>query len=153
MNPVPNLPLRDIHLPSAIAWWPPAPGWWILPAFSLVFLIAVFLLVRRLSRPTLKKQAFRQLRTIENLFQQSENATQCISDLSAFLRRVVLCRSKHAAGITGTAWLHFLEQSLDAPEFSQGCGRILLKGPYQEAVDGEEVHQVIQLCHKWVDRL
>ena len=22
------LPLRDLHLPDAIGWWPLAPGWW-----------------------------------------------------------------------------------------------------------------------------
>ncbi|HVS24646.1 MAG TPA: DUF4381 family protein, partial [Gammaproteobacteria bacterium] len=27
-----QLPLRDIHLPGLISWWPPAPGWWIAAA-------------------------------------------------------------------------------------------------------------------------
>ena len=22
------LPLRDLHLPEAVGWWPLAPGWW-----------------------------------------------------------------------------------------------------------------------------
>ena len=26
------LPLRDLHLPDAIGWWPPAPGWWVVIA-------------------------------------------------------------------------------------------------------------------------
>ena len=26
------LPLRDLHLPEAIGWWPLAPGWWVLLA-------------------------------------------------------------------------------------------------------------------------
>lgn len=156
MNPtLPELPLRDIHLPSSIAWWPPAPGWWILLGLALLFLFCILLLVRLLLKPTLKKKASKQLRAIENVFQQTGNATQCVADLSAFLRHAVLSRETDAsvAGITGIAWLQLLEQSLDAPEFSQGSGRILLKGPYQEAVDEADVDQVIQLCHKWVDRL
>ena len=40
-----QIPLRDLHLPEAIGWWPLAPGWWILIAIALVglgFLIIVF---------------------------------------------------------------------------------------------------------------
>ena len=31
-----QIPLRDLHLPEAIGWWPLAPGWWILIAIALV---------------------------------------------------------------------------------------------------------------------
>ena len=24
-----QIPLRDLHLPDAISWWPLAPGWWL----------------------------------------------------------------------------------------------------------------------------
>ncbi|MBA3239203.1 MAG: DUF4381 domain-containing protein [Parachlamydiaceae bacterium] len=156
MNPnLPELPLREIHLPSAITWWPPAPGWWILLAFSLILFFGLFMLLKQLLKPTLKKQAFKQLKAIENMFQKTGNANQCVSELSIFLRRTVLRRdtSSNAAGLTGTAWLQLLDQPLDTPEFSQGSGRILLKGPYQQAVDETEVNQFIQLCYKWVDRL
>ena len=47
MNPVldpSQLPLRDIHLPEVIGWWPPAIGWWILAA--VVLLAAVLWVLR-----------------------------------------------------------------------------------------------------------
>ena len=28
--------LRDIHLPDALQWWPPAPGWWLLALFNIL---------------------------------------------------------------------------------------------------------------------
>ena len=31
--------LRDIHLPQAVHWWPPAPGWWIVAAVVLALTI------------------------------------------------------------------------------------------------------------------
>ncbi|MGB5726303.1 MAG: DUF4381 domain-containing protein, partial [Thiogranum sp.] len=40
MNPGSELPLRDIHLPDPLSWWPPAPGWWLL----LTLLVAIALL-------------------------------------------------------------------------------------------------------------
>ena len=27
-----QIPLRDLHLPEAIGWWPLAPGWWVVIA-------------------------------------------------------------------------------------------------------------------------
>lgn len=31
--------LRDIHLPQAVHWWPPAPGWWLVAAMVLALTI------------------------------------------------------------------------------------------------------------------
>ena len=33
-----QIPLRDLHLPEAIGWWPLAPGWWLLIALGVVLL-------------------------------------------------------------------------------------------------------------------
>jgi len=44
MNPtidVSQLPLRDIHLPGPVGWWPPAIGWWLVAALVLVAFGAV----------------------------------------------------------------------------------------------------------------
>jgi len=36
-NPLINL--KDIHLPPAVAIWPPAPGWWIVAVVLLLIVV------------------------------------------------------------------------------------------------------------------
>ncbi|MDH3546898.1 MAG: DUF4381 domain-containing protein, partial [Gammaproteobacteria bacterium] len=43
MNPE-DIPLRDLHLPAEIGWWPLAPGWWLVITLAL---IGIVLLARR----------------------------------------------------------------------------------------------------------
>jgi len=37
--PVPDIAIRDIHLPDAISWWPLAPGWWGLLALIVIAIV------------------------------------------------------------------------------------------------------------------
>lgn len=153
--PIPELPFRDIHLPSTASWWPLAPGWWILFTFLLGCLILAFILLQKYLKSSLKKDTLKELNTIEKMYEQTQDATRCISDLSILLRRVVLSQKQKtpAAGITGQAWLKLLDQRLETTDFSQGPGQILLVGPYQPAAEKKNVEQLIKLCRKWVSRL
>ncbi len=151
----PELPFRDIHLPNAISWWPLAPGWWILMSLVIVFLTLTFIVVRYYFKSSLKKDASKELHVIVQKFQRTQDATGCVAEISILLRRVVLSQ-KHSlptAGITGSAWLKLLDQTLGSSEFSQGPGQILVVGPYQRLVEENDIDQLIKLCHKWVDRL
>lgn len=157
-----DLPLKDIHLPPSISWWPPAYGWWVLGFAILILLASGYFFYRKSRKPTLKKEALGLLESIETLFNQNGDCKACVSELSKFLRRVVIsCHSSfdspHSSGsiesLTGTAWLKLLETPLGSTDFSQGAGKILLTAPYQPEVDKEDVIQLIQLCHKWVKRL
>lgn len=154
--PVPDLPLRDIHLPDPISWWPPAIGWWILLTASLVILILAIWAIRTVRKPTLKKTARKEFKLILDAFEANKNPTECVANLSLFLRRVVLTHKRKdlkTAGMTGIPWLKYLDQFLDEPEFSSGAGRILLTGPYQRQIDNEAAIRLIKLCEKWVQRL
>ena len=33
------LPLRDLHLPEMVGWWPLAPGWWFLIALAAAVIL------------------------------------------------------------------------------------------------------------------
>lgn len=82
------------------------------------------------------------------------DAAACLAALSALLRQVSLRMSEEEntglAGLTGEAWLQWLDRCLDKPDFSQGSGRLLLVGPYQKSVDKELLPELFLLCHKWV---
>lgn len=156
MNPnAIDLPLRDIHLPDPISWWPLAIGWWIVLALVIILGLITFFVVKRKLQPTLKKEAVAKLASIEEAFIQHKNPSICLTELSALMRSVIISQdhSKNVAGLTGKAWLEFLDKSLEQPEFSQGVGKLLLDGPYRPVNDSNEVSQLIQLCHKWVQRL
>lgn len=150
-----NLPLRDIHLPNSISWWPLALGWWLLIALVIVLIILSAVVIKKLLKQTLKKQAIRHLKHIEESFQSSEDGSKCVSDLSVLMRRVVLSQKgfEKSAGVIGEAWLKLLDRSLKVPEFSQGVGQLLVNGPYQSQVEPNEVSELIRLCRKWVQCL
>jgi hypothetical protein len=149
-----ELPLRDIHLPGPISWWPPAFGWWIIFGIAAICICLLALYISQHFKPTLKKEATKVLDYIEKSFHNNGNTVQCLSALSALLRRISLqIFSSDYAGVTGEAWLHFLDKRLKEPEFSQGAGRILLYGPYQPEGDPEMTLALIHLCRKWVNSL
>lgn len=47
--------LRDIHLPQAMHWWPPAPGWWIVA----ILVLALTIWLSRYLRARYRRQYFR----------------------------------------------------------------------------------------------
>ncbi|MDP1880343.1 MAG: DUF4381 domain-containing protein [Parachlamydiaceae bacterium] len=150
-----DLPLRDIHLPDAIHWWPLALGWWILFFLLLVAVVLGCVVIRKLLKPNLRKEALKALNEIETCFEQTQDASKCIGDISSFLRRVTVSQSTspHLAGITGKVWLEYLDKGLDQPEFSNGIGQVLLTGPYCQNPDAETISKLILLCRKWVKTL
>ena len=112
--PAPStLPLRDIHLPESIGWWPPAPGWWFLPALLLLCLAAVWyvrLLYQR-RRYAAVNMAKRELARIRSRYAADGDAAHCVRSVSALLRRVSISVFPRAqsAGLTGREWLAFLQ--------------------------------------------
>lgn len=150
----PELPLRDIHLPHPISWWPLASECWLLVAISVLL---ISLITWWMMRPSLKKEALQALCAIENAFQESDNGAQCVADLSILFRRVVMSQNKqfHKKDVclTGEAWLKLLDKKLKTPEFSQGVGKILISAPYQPYVHPDDVKELLTLSREWVRKI
>ena len=146
------LPLRDIHLPETIGWWPPAPGWWLLAVIILIACVGLVRLYKRLTRKTAIKSAKKLLQEIKQ-DTTADNAKK-IAELSKLMRRVVISNTpeKKAASLTGRHWLAFLDNSLEGVPFSEGVGRYLADAPYQQSPPDElEISQLIHLCENWLN--
>ncbi|MDO9213688.1 MAG: DUF4381 domain-containing protein [Methylococcales bacterium] len=148
--PPSQLPLKDLHLPDPIHWFPPAIGWWLVIVLIPVLIALSYWLYRRLTRKTALKSAKILLITIKA--SPMDNA-QKLAELSALLRRVAMSVAPRAetAGLTGQAWLAFLDSSLIGSPFTKGAGQCLASAPYRPSAPSEqEISQLISLCEDWL---
>lgn len=177
------LPLRDIHLPDAISWWPLAPGWWAAVLLLLLITGVMVWLRRSRLRRRLRTTALRELAALRGAYQQHQDDRQLVSDLSVLLRRICISvyPPQQVAGLTGETWLRFLDRGVvdvvtendtsintsfdagtntkldksDGAGFTNGPGRVLLEGPYQANVEQEHVdaESLLSLCQRWIRQL
>lgn len=138
--------LRDIHLPAAPPWWPPAPGWWLLGAVLLCAL--AWLGWRALQRARLARRRRRLLEAWRSLLAQhpaEHDGAALVAGLSELLRRAARQYAPAALALQGEDWLAFLDGEDAAQPFRAGAGRLLLEGPYQRRVDAGAARALAEL--------
>lgn len=143
-----KIPLRDLHLPDAISWWPLAPGWWVVIAvalFALGYLLRIWLRTR--ARGAARRYALQQLEMLVQAYEQHKDLVAFGADASALLRRTMLAYAprQDVAGLTGEAWLQWLDRDLAQPVFVDGPGRQLLDLPYRNPQSATAVADVDRL--------
>lgn len=134
MNPE-QIPLRDLHLPEAVGWWPPASGWWLLLALAVAGLIlAARALYRAHRRNAPRRLALKELARLRRAYRHDGDLARFVVGLSALLRRAMLAYAprQEVAGLTGRAWLEWLDRGLDRQPFCEGPGRSLVELPYRD---------------------
>jgi hypothetical protein len=95
--------LRDIVVPSAVPWWPPAPGWWIVSAVLLVMLIvAGYRAWRVWCDNAYRRAAKRELRQAVG-----------VAKIAEILKRTALCAYPRTdvAALSGSAWCQWLAET------------------------------------------
>ena len=148
MNPE-SLPLRDIHLPPPIGWWPPAPGWWAVAVLASVSIFILVWLIHRLRRPTLEKLALMELRRLEMDVDLPDQ--EKLRRLAILLRRVAISRypREEVASLTGEAWLQWLDRPFGEPQFGSGPGHALVDAVYRHRAE-IDLDALFPLCREWL---
>lgn len=133
MDPT-QIPLRDLHLPELIGWWPLAPGWWFLIALATAgFVYLLYQSFAKWRRNASRRVALRELARIQAEFKEGVDETSLAIELSELLRRTMLAYAprNEVAGLTGSSWLEWLDQGLDDKPFSEGSGQNVESLPYR----------------------
>lgn len=147
-----QLPLRDIHLPEAIGWWPPASGWWLV---AILLPLLIFLSVwfyKRITRKTALKEAKKLFLQLKKDKHNDNN--QKLEDLSALFRRtaISIADRKDCAGLTGQQWLEYLESTVKGTPFTQGAGQLLVNTPYQQhSPSDDDIVVLTRLYEYWLN--
>ena len=158
MNPtidVSQLPLRDIHLPGSIGWWPPALGWWLVAALVLV---GIALYAVHYYRARHKRAALKAMTRVRAALEQGAEPVACLQFLSTILRRFAMTSVARAvgepdvAGLIGERWLRYLDGRWSRTDFSAGLGKGLLVAPYARpnSIERGTALELTALCTAWL---
>lgn len=129
-----QIPLRDLHLPEPVGWWPLAPGWWVLIGVATVILLYFMRKAwLRWRADAARRIALQELERVESAYRETPNPVLLATRLSELLRRTMLAYSprKEVAGLTGSAWLAWLDRGLEEKYFTEGPGTLLKELPYR----------------------
>lgn len=146
-----QLPLKDIHLPDPVSFWPPAPGWIALGVLLPLSIAVLIYGYKRLKQQTVFKSAAKLLVGIRS--ENSADSRQTLLALSALLRRVAISTTGRAdvAGLNGAAWLAYLDTPFSDKPFSQGIGRCLADAHYRPTLPTEtDLDELFKLCERWI---
>ena len=134
MNPA-QLPLRDLHLPDPIGWWPLAPGWWfVLLSVACLLGYLAWRAYRRWQHNAPRRFALRELALYEAEDLEHRDPVKLGKQLSELLRPGMLAYAPRGeiAGLTGESWLQWLDSGMSLPYFHTDGGKSLLELPYRD---------------------
>ena len=163
MQPDPLAALRDIHLPPAVSWWPPAIGWWLLLLITVSLVAAAVCWMRKrkarqdksvvYSRRDIVDAAMLEFAQLQAAIQNGGNVKTVVTALSRLLRRSAVQlaeKPSDVAGLTGEAWLLWLDAQWHADGFCAGVGRQLIEAPYRPEGD-LDIEAVCIVCRDWLE--
>lgn len=149
-----SLPLRDIHLPDPVSWWPLAPGWWGLIVLLVLLVLLTVYFIRRYRNHKISALylARKELEHIRTGFNSDQDKSNLVKELSELIRRVSISifPREQSAALTGKEWLKFLDKYSDKNQFEKGIGRVLIEAPYQAHPEFNS-NELIELILNWLE--
>lgn len=143
--------LQPLREPAPVAWWPPAPGWWLLALLLLALLAYAFHRYRRFRARGAPLREARQ--ALADLTDSTLDARERAGALAELLRRTAIAfRGRRAcAGLTASAWADFLNAL--APAAEPTFDAALMQLSYHPDPDRADVDRLEQATQRWLASL
>ena len=153
--------LADIHLPVAISYWPPAPGWWLLAASLLaLFVYASNKIARWVRQRRICEQALAELERCYGALARTEELDpdrlklRFVNEFNSVMRRVALYHFPQAnvASLAGVAWVDFIRETGDSSLLNDEIAQALSYGRFQTKIE-VDVDALNSLGQQWITSL
>lgn len=144
MNPLEQL--KDIHAAPDPGIWPLAPGWWLLMVLIILLIATAVYAIRRYRSLRRRRAILKEFESVFAGYQNHSDSNKLAAQLHRLIRRMMLANGeRQQLGLTGEAFLSYLDQSSDDQLFTQGIGRVLLDAPYRpkSSFDVSALHAVV----------
>ncbi|MEX7643725.1 DUF4381 family protein [Stenotrophomonas maltophilia] len=129
-----NLPLRDVQVPPAPSWWPPAPGYLMIGGVVLLLLVvAAFFWWRR------RRRRQRWLQLFDQELASTADAAAELAAIAGLLRRAARQAQPGSESLRDDAWWQRVDPQGTLPEARRS---LLAEGAYRPRVDVNEVAAV-----------
>ncbi|WP_286069681.1 DUF4381 family protein [Stenotrophomonas sp. 57] len=129
-----TLPLRDVQLPPAPSWWPPAPGY--LMIGGVVLLVVLVLAVIGWQR---RRRRQRWLQAFDQELATTTDATAELAVIAGLLRRAARQAQPGSESLRDAAWWQRVDPKGTLPDARRS---LLAEGAYRPRVDASEVAAV-----------
>ena len=136
MDPA-EIPLRDIHLPEPVSWWPLAPGWWWLVGFVLLLATVAAVAWLRRRRGRIVRAARTEFDAIAAHYAKTADPNELVRQLSRLARRCALALEpdRTAASATGAEWQSALARVTTSGTVDDWLRNTLVEAPYRRSSD------------------
>ncbi|HIE1461045.1 TPA: DUF4381 family protein [Stenotrophomonas maltophilia] len=126
-----NLPLRDVQVPPAPSWWPPAPGYLMIGGVVLLLLaVAAFFWWQR------RRRRQRWLQLFDQELASTADAAAELAAIAGLLRRAARQAQPGSESLRDDAWWQRVDPQGTLPEARRS---LLAEGAYRPRVDVNEV--------------
>ena len=145
------LPLRDIHEPMPVSWWPLSPAMWGLIALSVLAVVAlIWWLQRRRKARRFYREALHTLDALERRYNEHCDLQRHLNEISIFLRRLLISRrnNRDISRLRGEAWCDYLNAIIyrsgvkQPVYFSNAEFRLMDKAVYRKTLANDQIDTV-----------